>query len=57
MMTARIATEFKCVPVLDKKGDVPYNIDGDPVAPQPMHATILNRALRVFYCPEKFGRP
>eukprot|EP00048_Salpingoeca_helianthica_P005630 m.89768 g.89768 ORF g.89768 m.89768 type:complete len:759 (-) comp13673_c1_seq1:46-2322(-) len=63
MMTARIATEFKCVPVLstdkdkDKKGDVPYNIDGDPVPPQPMHATILNRALRVFYCPEKFGKP
>lgn len=49
LMEARVATEFKCVPSLDKKVDVPYNIDGDPVPPAPMHASIIRKGLRV-YC-------
>ena len=63
MMDARIATEFKCIPELregtrDKgdrpeKPDVPYNIDGDPVAPAPMHARIIRQGLRVFWTPRE----
>ena len=48
-MGARVSTEFVCVPALEKKSDVPYNIDGDPVSPGPMHASIIQRGLRV-YC-------
>ena len=51
LSSARICREFKCVPVLETKSDVPYNIDGDPVVPAAMHAAILQRRLRVYCTP------
>eukprot|EP00047_Mylnosiga_fluctuans_P014925 m.42145 g.42145 ORF g.42145 m.42145 type:complete len:1637 (-) comp5705_c0_seq2:205-5115(-) len=49
-----VASEFSLEPVEGAEGaDIPYNIDGDPFAAQPVTVRILQRRLRLFASPAK----
>jgi len=66
LMKTYYTSEFKLEPQEGAKGsNIPYNIDGDPLEPNPIHVRVLKQKLNLFALPDailegyvkKSGRP